>query len=552
MSADPRQHPVQEPQAEPNRLAARDSATEVGRWLAALERPFPPPGSRERVWRNIESELRRPPKAERAMAIALAAVAAGVVIVAVARGRAPEGEALSVVSQAVGPVQWAPPGGDWVPAPVGTRLRGETQLRTMGNGRAVARLEDTVVLLSEHTATTLRPGNRANPSRSRTEIALGDGTISIAAAPRPADRPLVVTAKGYQVQVVGTVFAVRAAEESVQVWVNDGSVVIRGPATEIQLRSGESWSSLRGRSSETMDSSDAELVRRLADPRGDVPLSIEAKAPADPRPGNEIATPTGDRASRPMDSARGRPLAAAQDRPVSGKRDAPLDGAHGTRRDDARGSRRASAREPVVELGSASGGASTAPSDYEAANHLAERGQYAAAVQAYAAIVERGLPGSEKALYEMGRLRMRYLSDPRGAVDAFEEYRSRFPRGTFTSEVELNLIEALLAIPSLDEASEAIDRFLAAHPRSERRSELLILRGNLRRQQGDCSGALADYDRVIARNDRHGDDALYFSAHCEKQGGRLEAARATFTRYLERFPTGRHRDEAEAALRGSP
>ena len=73
---------------------------------------------------------------------------------------------------------------------------------------------------------------------------------------------------------------------------------------------------------------------------------------------------------------------------------------------------------------------------------------------------------------------------------------------------------------------------------------------NLLRDRGDCARALVEYQRLVQESPvaPQADDAAYFAAFCEARLGRGAAARESLQRYLERYPAGRHRAEAEQAL----
>jgi TolA-binding protein len=95
-----------------------------------------------------------------------------------------------------------------------------------------------------------------------------------------------------------------------------------------------------------------------------------------------------------------------------------------------------------------------------------------------------------------------------------------------------------------------MDRFLTRHPRSERRDEVMLLRANLDRDRGDCASAMERYRTLSKGTGAIADDATYFAAACAQQLGRTEEARALLQESLQRFPSGRHADDARRALAG--
>ncbi|MHB8875436.1 MAG: tetratricopeptide repeat protein, partial [Myxococcaceae bacterium] len=186
---------------------------------------------------------------------------------------------------------------------------------------------------------------------------------------------------------------------------------------------------------------------------------------------------------------------------------------------------------------------------YELARLLAGRGRAAEAVALFDALSRGEGARAEAALYEAGRLRLRNLGDPAGALEAFSRYRGRFGGGALVQEVALSTIEAHLARSEQDAALRELDTFMVDYPESERRDDLRFIRGNLRRERGECQAAAGDY-LLLLDDPKRGEDALFFAAGCERKNGDLEGARRHLRAYLERYPAGVHRAEAERALGG--
>jgi len=187
---------------------------------------------------------------------------------------------------------------------------------------------------------------------------------------------------------------------------------------------------------------------------------------------------------------------------------------------------------------------------YAKAKELLARGEPAQAAAIFSDVARGRSSRAELSLYELGRTQLRYLHDPAAARSAFSSYVERYPSGLLLQEVELSLIEAELAGSDFAAARASMDRFLTRHPRSERRDEVMLLRANLDRDRGDCTSALERYRTLSKGAGAIADDATYFAAVCAQQLGRTEEARALLQDSLQRFPSGRHAEDARRALAG--
>lgn len=159
---------------------------------------------------------------------------------------------------------------------------------------------------------------------------------------------------------------------------------------------------------------------------------------------------------------------------------------------------------------------------------------------------------AQRALYRLGELR-RDGGDPRGALEAWVEYRHRFAAGAFAEETDLAILETRLRVRS-PMARAAADRFLRQWPASPYVAEVHGIRGVLRQDSGDCAGALADYGLALGAriSGARRDESLYGRAACLEALGRAVDARAAYERYLQDLPHGRFADRARAALRQAP
>lgn len=471
----------------PKRLSEGGASPSAGALLARARSAelSAPPGTRERIWREMSAPAPSRRWVWASGGVAGLAAAAAAIFLFVGRGPGPGPAApFAVVAVASGDVKSAQGGGALASAARGQVLAPGARLRVEGRGRAYARFADAAAMLGDGSEATLdtREGGRL-------EVALREGTVSMAADHRPRARALTVAAFDYRVEIVGTVFAVRAGPDGdVEVRVHEGVVRVTGPGTAIEVRAGESWSKRAGAAHEAMDGGDVAGVTSLL--RGEDPAALPPPAPI-PAPVPPIPAPP---------------------------------------------------REPATPSHPASD-----ELDYQRAQRLVRSGHPAVAATLYARLATGSGARAEAALYEMGRLRHGALSDDQGALAAFEEYRRRFPQGALRQEVELSVIETELAMPDPSAADRDLDAFLEAWPRSERRDELRLVRANLRRDRGDCTRALVDYE-ALAHHPTRGDDATFFAASCAKQSGDAEDARRRLEGYLERFPSGRHAAEARAAL----
>ena len=145
--------------------------------------------------------------------------------------------------------------------------------------------------------------------------------------------------------------------------------------------------------------------------------------------------------------------------------------------------------------------------------------------------------------------RLRQNHDPGGALATLDEYRVRYPEGTFKREAEGARIDALLLLGRNDEALAEL-RALSLQPVG-RDQELRLIRGELS-AVADCGRAVADFDRVLAERaaEPFAERALHGRAVCRLRLGDETGAMRDLSEYVRRFPEGRFAAEARRTLAG--
>lgn len=488
--------------------------------------------ARERVWRRLATP--RPSRSRWFVLAPVGALAAVVLALVLPRVLAPAPSSPSAsVWLATGDVRVAMPGGDWVPASPGAPLPLASRIRT-GTGRAVLRLGGEVgaaVLLQPGSDLALEAG-----SPGGVFFRLTGGEVIAKVAPRPHDSPFLVQTSRFRVRVVGTVFSVREQGGYASASVAEGAVAVAGEGgVSAFLHAGQQWTEVAKDAvapGHFIAAFDQALLERV--------LAGEQVADArPPEPAPKLASASPGAVAEPLPAPIPVPVPPA---PVHSS---------------PRPSHVASAPAPVLQSPPATEPLppplpTSGPDDYALALSMVRAGHRPEAAALLEQVAEEKGKHADLALYELGRLRQRFLGDPAGAAKAFELYRERYPSGALRQEVDLSLVESLLSAGDRDRALAETGSFLAAHPGSERAGEVQKLRGDVRREKGDCDGALDDY-RAALRGElpaAAADGALYFTAWCEQRIGKTERSRATLEDYLNRFPAGAHRQEAKRALSG--
>ncbi len=312
----------------------------------------------------------------------------------------------------------------------------------------------------------------------------------------PGRGRFVVRLGDYRVVVKGTRFWTATEGDEAAVCLYEGAVDVVGPRGRLAtLEPGEGW-----RSSE--DAPDAPTEAPCEMPRAQVTTVVTSPeaAPAEPSPLEEAAEPAvRAHTTRQQDTVEDVASAAAAPAPAEPARPESCD---------------------------------EAPRPQECLRRIADGTGLAA----------------ETALYRLGQL-FQARGDRQGALDAWLEYRERFPNGALGQEADLSIIDLRLALGS-PLALRAAERFLDVHPGSEHEGEVRAIRGVLRHRAGDAAGALADYEAALAARTTRArrEESLFGRAACLDVLGRTEEAASAYRAYLEAFPSGRFAGRASLAL----
>ena len=245
----------------------------------------------------------------------------------------------------------------------------------------------------------------------RLELRGGKARFAVA---HDRSRPFAVEAGSTEIRVVGTRFELgrtrEAGGERVEVAVSEGVVEVRraGEAEVRSLRAGERWSAL------------------IADARA------EPAKPALSQPEPEPADPAGETAVD-EDSALDPSEAEAE---------------------TGSGARSGAARERA------------AARVFERANLARRAGRMRDAADAYAELLAR-YPRDRRAglsAFELGRIRMDALADPRGAIDALERAVAAGATASFHEDALARMVVAYDAEGRRDACRKARERYLARYP----------------------------------------------------------------------------------------
>jgi hypothetical protein len=145
--------------------------------------------------------------------------------------------------------------------------------------------------------------------------------------------------------------------------------------------------------------------------------------------------------------------------------------------------------------------------------------------------------------------KLRKESNPKGALDLFDQYDRAFPRGTLAPEALVGRVEALMALGRKGDALAILDGPLTQWKTSR---ALRVLRGELRAAAGRCEEASADFAAVLSAepHDAVDERALFGRAFCRSRGGDKTGARQDLSLYATTFPNGQFIGQVRRSLDG--
>ncbi len=484
--------------AAPERLS-RGAGPASGLLARAETAALPPPGARDRVFRAVLA-AQTPARPRWAWVGALSLAAASVALALLffrpaAPLKAPPVGSLAAVQ---GSIRILGADGAVLSSLAGAALPARARVEVAPGGEALLQLGLARAALSE--GASARAGD-------------GSGTLTLergtAAFFTLSSSTTTIAAGSYFIDAHAAVFVIRQQAHRTEVLVREGSVRVRGGAAEAELGPGASWSN-EG-SAEGLGDPEQALAARAAGR----PLALLAPAPV-------AAAPQVPAQAAVVEPVRKRPIVLA--RAPKAAPPAPVEVASPVESDQALHAR---------------------------ALALERSAEYAGAAAAYEELSRRQSPRAEAALYELARVRQRFLGQPQAALSALADYDQRYPDGGLALEAALTSVEARLSLGQREPALRQMDSFLARFGESERSPDVRWLRASLLADGGDCALALPDL-RALSTGSTHADDASFALASCVRKSGSLEDARAQLTDYRRRFPQGRHRAEVDAALGSEP
>jgi hypothetical protein len=153
--------------------------------------------------------------------------------------------------------------------------------------------------------------------------------------------------------------------------------------------------------------------------------------------------------------------------------------------------------------------------------------------------------GRESELLTRALARLRSEGNPAGALDLLDEYRREFPRGALRLECDVARLDAFMALGRRAEALALLDQLPIDH--IGRGPELRVVRAELRARE-DAASAVRDFDAAlaVALSPALLERALFGRAASRLRSGDSVGARADFSQYLQRYPSGRFAAEARA------
>jgi hypothetical protein len=142
--------------------------------------------------------------------------------------------------------------------------------------------------------------------------------------------------------------------------------------------------------------------------------------------------------------------------------------------------------------------------------------------------------------------------DPDAALRALDSYDRAFPRGGLASEARIARVEALMAVGRRADALALLAALDGGGGTPTR--NVLVMRGELFAEAGQCGNAVRDFDRILSAGARDDAEAraLFGRAACRLRGRDTAAGERDLRGYLERYPNGAFAAAAREALHGAP
>jgi hypothetical protein len=162
---------------------------------------------------------------------------------------------------------------------------------------------------------------------------------------------------------------------------------------------------------------------------------------------------------------------------------------------------------------------------------------------------------AQNALYLLGLLARDQERDGAAALSIWQTYRHRFARGAMSAEVDLAMLDELIAERRFAEALTVSDDFLDQFGSYFRAGEVSLKRAEvLRAEMHRPAEAEESYRRALDReaNPNRRSEALFGLGLCQETLGQIAEAESTWNRYRKEFPRGRHATEVAQRLGGRP
>jgi ferric-dicitrate binding protein FerR (iron transport regulator)/tetratricopeptide (TPR) repeat protein len=510
--------------------AASPEEREAAALLNELASPAVDSAAVDRVWRRLAARKPATRRLTWALAGALTAGIATLALLPLRNAPLPLPAQARVVLLR-GTVSHEPADSRWDATAEGDALKPGEQVRSGTTAQALLNIPGiAALLLSEDSQLSVERSPRG------VVVHLARGAVTAKVAHRDPGESFVVETAQARVTVVGTLFSVGTGNaRATSVSVHEGAVAVTASSGEsARVVAGTRWiSNQPGRGTDSISPAVATLLEAcLLDPNAAALRALFDATQVAQRAPAGAATPSVETAPAAVPVP---PAAIVQERTHVATHHVAIAGL----------SPRLSAvtSQPPVPPSAAE---PAADDPYGRAIELEAKGEHAEAAVAFARAAEVDPRHGEPALYELGRLERLRLHDLQKARGAFEQYRKRYPTGTFLPEVDLSILEIDGALGKTDDQLAESELFIADHPADEHVDDVRLSLAHMRRDRGECARALIQY-RAITKASRL-DDATYSIAYCQAQLGDRAGADQTLHAYLARFPQGAHRSDALKAL----